>query len=460
MGDRENIRVSDPNFTCDGDYFYCLLYDAQVLQVKCDDGTQGFSYPCDTAIGSTINALEYDGVYFWSLEDKSGSDGIIIRKWAIDSYLLKQQAAYTFTDGVTHTYTCNDMAVESYELSVGDNNNGVGGYTVGKTIVEISDTSMLTPGDVLTFVRRRTSAQSRYGTSYVESKVVDSVISATEVQLTSAMTGDPYSDGKGFRGPSATFYGGDPAPPDLVYVTKNIWLFNDDAPNSPGTGAIYKISSSTGSNLVQYSGSQYLGIKGSTFYTKYNTSGTYPYVYNTTIDSDNQYLLLVNDSSLLFYNVEDLSVEKSLSIDNVKANLVDVWDIYDLALSGHEPNVSLFRLQAGTTYGSPASDEAWSTAYSYEKTLLARVVNSISVIAEPSILPADGSSTAYITAVVRDQYNNPVASKTVNWSDDAGGQLSPTSSTTDVFGRASTTYTATSTEDDVKITAAVSNGLV
>jgi len=459
MSDRENIRVADPNFTTDGDYFYSLHESSQTLQVKSDDGTTAFNYPCDTAITNTVNSLERDGVYFWSLEDKTGG-GLIIRKWAIDSFLLKQQTAYTLTDGGGHTYSSSDMAIEHYELSVGDNNNGSGGYTYGLSEVKISDTSMLSPGDVLTFVKRRTLTQNRYSSSYIETAVVDSVASSTNVVLTGAMSGDPYSDGKGFRGPSATFSGDDPAPPDLVYVTKYIWLINDNAPNNPGTGALYKISASNGSNIVQYSGTQYNSIKGASFYTKYSTSGTHPYKYNTTIDSDQQYLLFVKGSSLLFYNVDSLNVDKSLALDNVKSDLVSVWDVHDIAIAGYEPYVSLYRLQLGTTYGSPESDENWSV-YSYEKTLLARVVHSISVVASPTILPADGSSSSDLTAVVRDQYNNPVASKTVNWSDDSGeSRVSPSSSLTDAFGRASATYTAGSTEDDVKITAAVANGLV
>ena len=458
MGARENIRVADPNFTTDGDYFYCLLDSAGVLQAKADDGTVAFSYPCDTAIGGTVNSLSWDGVYFWSLEDKSG--GVIIRKWAIDSYLAKQQVVYNFSDGGGHTYSSNDMAVESYCLSVGDNDNGGGGYTMNMSVINVSDTSMMSPGDVLTFVKRRTPTQSRYGTTSVETAIVDSVLSATSVELTANMTGDPYTDGKGFRGPSATFGGSEPTPPDLVYVTKSIWMLNDNAPNDPTTGAVYKINSATGSNIVQYSGSQYTNIKGAAFYTKYNVAGTFPYAYNTTISSDEQYLLFVNGSSLLFYSVETLAVVKSISLNNVKADLISVWDVFDLAVSGHEPNVSLFRLQSGTTYGDPLSNESWSSVYSYEKTLLARVVHSIAVTAEPSILPADGTTTSAITAIVRDQYNNPVQSKTVNWADDAGGRLSPVSSVTDVFGRANTTYTATDTEDDVKITASVANGLV
>jgi hypothetical protein len=461
MGDRENIRVRDPNFTTDGDYYYCLIQSAQVLQAKTDDGSVAFSYPCDTQILNTINSLDYDGVYFWSLENKTG--GLIIRKWAIDSYLLKQVTSFTLTSGSVHTYSSNDMAVESYCFSVGDNDNGGGGYTYGMDVINISDTSVLSPGDVLTFVRRRTPTHSRYSSSYVEYKTVKTVVDSNTVELTSVMDGDPYGDGKGFRGPSASHGGSDPTPPDFVYVTKNIWLLNQYAPNDLSTSALYRISHNNGSVVVAYSGTQYSSIKGATFYTKYNTSGVYPYKYNTTISDNERYVLFVRGSNIEFYNVNSLAVSKSLAVTNlVKSDGVTYWDVYEMAVSGFEPDVSLFRLQLGTTYGNPEADESWSSVYSYEKTLLRRVVNSIAVTAYPTILPADGVSTASIMAYVTDQYGNPAASKTVSWANDSGdaSRLSPTSSTTDAFGRAHTTYRAGIVEDDVKITASVANGLL
>jgi hypothetical protein len=170
--------------------------------------------------------------------------------------------------------------------------------------------------------------------------------------------------------------------------------------------------------------------------------------------------VFVNGSSLIYYNTTTLTVDRSLAIENVKQDLVNIWDVHDLALAGYEPNITLLRLQEGTTFGNPASDDSWST-YNYEKTLLRPFVHAIALVAEPTIIPADGSSTSTITAIVTDQYSNPVVGKTVNWTDDSGeNRVSPTSSVTDAFGRASTVYTAGSTEDDVKITATVINGLV
>jgi hypothetical protein len=459
MATRQNIRFSSPNFTTDGEYFYSLSYSGQVLQVKTDDGTTAFSYPCDTTITNIVNSLEYDGVFFWSLENKTGG-GFIIRKWAIDSYVCKQIISFTFTNTSVHTYSANDFAIEYYMFSLKDNVHG-GVYTYGIQDINISDTSILTPGDELVFVRKRTPTQNRYSSSYVETATVQTVLDTDTVRLTATMSGNPYGDFKGFRGPAATFGDTEPSPPDLVFVTKAIWVFNDNAPSDTTKGALYKINHRTGANIVQYSGTQYKSIKGATFYTKYVVAGSYPNQYNTTISSNERYVLYTTGSSVIFFNVYSLAATKSLAINNVKADLVSLWTVYDMAVGGFEPNITLYRLQLGTTYGDPAADETWSV-YSYEKTILRRVVNSIALTAEPSIIPADSASTSTITAVVRDQYNEVSgAGVVVSWADDSGGsRVSPTYSTTDIFGMTYTVYTAGSTEDDVKITATVVNGLL
>ena len=462
MSTKANIRLQDPNFTYDGEYFYCLLKDANVLQVKTDDGNTAFSYPVDTSIANTVETLEWDGVYFWSLEDTG--TGFKIRKWALDDFILKQITSFTFTTAATHDYDADDFAVEHYRFTMGNNSNGSGGYTYGLTDIVISDTTNISSGDIVNFVRSNCPTHTRYATSYVATGVVQSVLNSTTIRLTAALTGDPYGDGKGFRGPSASYNAStEPPPPDLVYVTKYLWVANANAPGPDSSqGALYKINSNNGSNIVQYTGTQYSGVNAATFYTEYNTAGS-P-AYHTTIENDadegglQTYLLLVKHSSMLFFNVSTLTIDKSLALENIKADNINVWSVYDLAVGGIEPNVTLFRLQLGTTYGDPAQDDSWSN-YSYARTIMRRYVKSISISASPTIVPTGGYNST-ITAVVRDQYNNPAAGKTVNWSDDAGGRLSPTSSTTDIFGRATTTYTSGETETDVKITATVPSGLI
>jgi len=465
---RENVRFQEGNFTGDGVYFYSMLDGSQALQQKVDDGSVAFTFPLDTGVTGNIKELEWDGVYFWSLED--AGTGIIIRKWGIESFICKQQQIFSFSDGATHTYDADAFAVEHYVITVGDNDNGAGGYTTTLSDILVSDTSMLASGDVLTFVRKSTSPAQRVGTGFVEQVTVQSALSATQVRLTAPMAADPHGDSLGFRGPSATPGASDPPVPDLVYVTKYIWLNNKNSPSAVGTPALYKIRAANGSNIIQFSGTQYEAVGGSVFYTTYNTSGLVDdgTIYNTTVKVDateggrQTYLLIARSSTLLFFNVDTNVVDRSMVMNNIKVDTISVWSIYDMFVAGGEPNPVLYRLQQGTTYRDAQlelDDVSWSE-YNYEKQLLRRVVTSIAVTADPSVIPATGSSFSYISATLRDQYNDVVSGKTVNWSEDGNGTLNNLTSESDSLGVARVVYTSGTTEQDVKVTAAITNGLV
>jgi hypothetical protein len=476
---RENIRLQEGNFTTDGTYFYSLLDGSQTLQQKVDDGSVAFTYPLDTAVGGNVTELVWDGVYFWSLETKSG--GLIVRKWGVESFICQQQQQFDFNDNATHTYSATAFALEHYRLTAGDNDNGAGGYTVNMSSVHLSDNTMLEAGDVLTFVRKDTSAASRFGTSNVEQVTVQTTVSGstTQVNLTAPMTGDPHNDGKGFRGPTVAPGASEPATPDEVFVTKFLWLNNNNAPSAVGTPALYKVRASSGANIVQYAGTQFDSIGGNTFYTKYVVASGIDVdntLYNTTVVTDannggrQTYLLMARGSSLLFYNTTTNIVDRSFVMNNIKADTINTWPVYDMEVVGMEPDVILFRLQLGTTYKNESLtlvNTTWST-YNYEKQVMRPVVNSIAVVADPSIIPANGiTSFSTITATVRDQYNNVVSGKTVEWSEDSGhgtgdggSGLASATSETNALGRATNTYYAGTTEQDVKITAAITNGIV
>lgn len=472
---RENVRFSEPNFTTDGAFYFSMSDTAGVLQQKVDDGTVAFSFVLDTTPGNTIKSLEWDGVFFWSLEDHGDPvDGFVIRKWAIDDFICKQIAAYTYTDTATHTYRASSLAVEHYRTSVGTgNNDGSGdGYTGVDLQSEIFlyDTGRLSVGDIVYFVKRWTPTQSRYGTSNVEQFVVNSVISSTKVEFSTNTTVDPYGDGRGWRGKEADPSASEPLPPDEVYWTKYIWVFNSYSPGPTSTPALYKINANNGSLISQDSGSQYGSINGSTFYVKYNTDSktdgdhTESLTFNTSIVNTasagglQSYVVYIKDSSCLFYNSSTGVTDRALAIDNVKVDTVTVWPCYDLVAVGVEPDVVLMRLQGGTTYkiSGTLSDEAWSV-YSYDRSLLRRHVKSIALTALPAIVPIS-TGTAVITAYLKDQYNDAVPSGvTVSFTDDDSGvgeaSVTPTSTTTDAFGKAYVTFYAGDTEKDVKITA-------
>lgn len=475
---RENIRLSKGNFTTDGTFYYSILEDAQVIQVKVDDGTVAFSYPLDTTVAQAVKELVWDGVFFWSLEDYKPAatiTGFVIRKWAIDDFICKQITHYDFIDTATQTYRASSFAVEHYRSAVGPGNDpGTGtGYT-GVNILDqiyLYDTSKLSVGDIVYFVKRWTPAHRRYGTTDIEQLYVNQILSSTRVEFSTNTVGDPYGDGKGWRGIEANPAASEPLPPDEACWTKYLWVFNSYSPGPVATPALYKINAYNGSLISQYTGTQYGSVGGSTFYTKYSTDTkadpdhTYGHTFNTSVVNDvtrggyQTYVVFIKSNACLFYNTSTGATDRSLAVDNVKVDTVNVWTVYDMDIIGTEPDVTLLRLQTGTTYknvGGTLIDETWAT-YNYDRTLLKRHARSIAVVSEPTIVPiVTGSAT--FTATVRDQYNEAIpAGKTVSWTDDDSGvgeaSVSPASSSTDAFGRARTTFLAGATEKDVKVTA-------
>jgi len=476
---RENIRISENNFTSDGAFFYSILKDAQILQVKVDDGTVAFSYPLDTAPAEDVMELEWDGVYFWSLEmHKTGGeeDGFTIRKWAIDDFVCKQITSFDFVDDATNTYRATSFSVEFYDTSIGlGNDDGSGTGYLGTNIqkeVFLYDTSRIDVGDILYFVKRWSPAHQRIGTANIEQVFVNSVISSTKIQLSANSTGDPHGDGRGWRGKEANPSASDPLCPDEVRWTKFLWVFNSNSPGPTDTAALYKINANNGSVIFTDSGTQYGSIDGSTAYVKYSTDAktdpehTESLTFNTAVVNDataggiQSYVVFVKSSTALFYNVTTSATDRSLTVDNVLVDTVTIWTVYDMVVVGTEPDVVLLRLQSGTTYkndGGTLVDENWSAQRNYARTLLRRHVQSIAVTATPSIVPIT-TGTAAIVAYLRDQYNDALPSSvTVTFSDDDDGgseaSVSPTTPVTDAFGRAYTTFFAGGLEKDVKVTA-------
>jgi len=73
----ENIKLSktnQANFTAHNGYFYTFDHAQDNLLQKTDDGNTSFSYPYDTLMSNLVKSAEFDGVYFWSLEDPGGND--------------------------------------------------------------------------------------------------------------------------------------------------------------------------------------------------------------------------------------------------------------------------------------------------------------------------------------------------------------------------------------------------
>jgi hypothetical protein len=138
-------------------------------------------------------------------------------------------------------------------------------------------------------------------------------------------------------------------------------------------------------------------------------------------------------------------------MDNVEDDNATVIPIYDVTMYGD----NVYRLQLKATYYGTTAEFA-GTAYSYQLSTLNPFITSISLSADPAILPADLVSNSTITAIVKDQFLAPIASKIVDFSDDdPNGYIINPSVSTDSDGVAVTSYKAGSTANEVRITATV-----
>ena len=88
------------------------------------------------------------------------------------------------------------------------------------------------------------------------------------------------------------------------------------------------------------------------------------------------------------------------------------------------------------------------------------VTTSVSVSATPSSITSGGSATSAIAATVRDQNNEPMAGVLVSFNvPSGGGSVSPTTSSTDANGVATTTYTAGSAAGSAVVRATANGGV-
>lgn len=401
----ENITLRKRNVVMVDGYFYMIDEDLDNLIVKTDDGTQAFSYPLDTTISTEISSLEFDGRNFWTLENL-GLDAIRIRRWYIDNYVLKLRDDYYKPATGSDKYESDAFTVEHYHIEF------TGTETSPTSNLSITDGSKLSNNMTITL---GPNAAGEVEECTVSSAGSDWVITTTDI-IYDYQAGDPI-----------TFY------------TK-FWVFNDyDGLNL--TGALYEFSAYGAGLVNKYSGGAYANVDACTFYDVSD-------VYGAGSDS----ICYIKGTNMIFLDPDDIATSfGSMVMDNVEDDNATVIAIYDVTIEGD--NVYRLQLKAtyyGTTYSFAAGN------YSYQLSTLSPFITSISLSADPAILPADLVSASVITAIVKDQFLNPIASKLVYFTDDdTNGYIVSSPVSTDSLGVATTSYKAGSTANEVRITATV-----
>lgn len=265
---QDNIKIRKPNVTVKDGYYYTFDDDQDALLQKTDDGNTAFSYPCDNILEEEITSLEFDGVYFWSLEQKEAVSPaawvqyVYIKKWKIDNYVCKLQDTLTLTSDASHKYRTEGFSVEHYHTSLSTTISG------GETTIYLDKyyNQPLVISDAILHLGPNSSGEE-------EDVIVDV----------------PVLGGVTLTAPVQYLYDAG----DLVNFYKNIFLLNNFNGADAATGALYKFNNAL-DYVTKYPGGAYKDVKSATF---------------STIDSFTELgevdtLLYTKGTNTLFVNVE------------------------------------------------------------------------------------------------------------------------------------------------------------
>ncbi len=291
-----NISIRKSNFTVNNGYFYTFDEDQDALLQKTDDGNTAFSYPCDTLLTETVNSLEFDGVYFWTMQ--TVAPDISIKRWKIDNYIMILQQTIDFVTNSSHIYSASAFTVEHYHTNLTTTVSG------GETTIYIDDYSNNPKviEDAVLHLGPNEDGEEE------EVQVVGTVFGG--VTISPAII-NPYTSG------------------ETINFHRRLWLFNNYNGNDSSTGALYKFDSHSGGYMDKYAGGAYKSITACTFY-KINS------FYDIGLKD---MLLYPKGTNTLFVNVEE-----------DKKELYDADTVDDLftGANGSAPNSSRWDVITGT----------------------------------------------------------------------------------------------------------------
>lgn len=418
----ENITLRKQNVTMIDGYFYVFDEDQDAVLVKTDDGTQAYSYPLSTSLTNEVVSLEYDGRNFWTMENP-GSDTIIIRRWYINNYAMELRYTYTLTQAATGIkWDSQAFTIEHYHVEFGGNESA------GQTNLSVDTDGKFDLNDKLNFsgsgvLSGMIVVLGPNSSGEMEERVVSSA-GADYVNVTAGTTyayetGDPI-----------TFY-------------RRIWVFNNYNGTTAG-GALYRcnpyVSVSPSFAVLGSATDTYEDINACTFFDL-STSPAF--------SDDKNTIAYVKATNMIFLDPDDLTTAfGSMVMDNLEDDQATTIPIYDFTVEG----TNVYRLQLKATYYGTTYTFDDST-YNYQLSTLNPFVTSISLRAEPAILPADEVSQSAITAVVRDQFNRLMNGKYVYFTEDDSVGYITVSPVVTSNGVASTYYNAGNSAREVKITA-------
>lgn len=386
---QENIRFPRSHMAIKDGYFYYFDERNNSLVRKTCDGTLAFVWPVVEDFGiSEIKSIEYDGTFFWTLQHDDDAVDSIIKKWFVDNYICRLVDTISLLHTVDDNFSCDTFSLEYYNTTL---TTTIPAKTSQITISSYYD--KITAGTILTL--------GPNGDGVHEDVTVTGTLNS------------PNTFG-------LDFYTFNEFPLNTpVTFAKSVWLINDYY-HTQAVGALYEYSLINNRIVTVLQDNDFSGVIASCFCN----TGAF------------QYVLYVFGNSIRFYNINTRSNEKSMYIDNLRANQITTIPVYELKIADD----TIYRLQVGATYYG--TDYSWST-YNYQVSTFRAFVDSVSMDINPKILPSNGLNVATITISVRDQYNDPLQFKPVWVEDDnTTGFITSNEVYTNLYGVAVAHYKA------------------
>lgn len=409
----ENVEFPKPNMTGDrgNTNLYCFSGGAMLAKERGSPFDLVATYPVDTYISDSVSCVQFDGYYYWSMEPQT--NGVTIKKWEIDSGILRQRSVYSFADTTQQKYDSQSFAVDSYS----DVLAGIAG-TAGSSTLEVSDVDIFDLGDEIVI---GPSTHSSYNGEYEKRTVANK--SGSNLILDLPLT--------------KSFMSGDP-----VYTNRFFYLFNKYSPYDESRGSLLKYRSEDGILYSFHSSHMFADVTASCFY-----------------DSK---ILFIKGHELIYLTPSSLTLYRHLAIDNLQTDRANINPIYALWVYSD----TLYRLQGVRVYWDDINDiweeDDWSPYYNYVDEAIPAVAQALVYFVNLDVYPdfihaiATGVTTAEsdVTVTVLNQDRTPLSGRSVVLTS-THGTLVPNNGLTDSDGQFTSTYNGTSDITEVEITATV-----
>jgi hypothetical protein len=217
-----------------------------------------------------------------------------------------------------------------------------------------------------------------------------------------------------------------------VWYSNNFYIFNDYTYTTHG-GALYVIDHTYNRVIDVVSSSIYYGIDA--------TCG---------LEYEDNYVIgFMHVTNFVYIDIQSYEIRDVMNVENVMADGSTVIDVEDVDIVGD----SIARLQSKANYYG--QNIFWSE-YNMQFTPIRKFVDSVTLGAESSIMPADAISIVRVDLSASDQYANPLTYENVIFSDDDNtGYMTIPNTYTNSYGACHSFYRSGTIPREVEISAKV-----